>query len=313
MTKLRKTLAIGIGLTCAASLAAAAESAGTSAGLSAAQIVEKNVAARGGLQAWRAVQAMSLEGKLGVGGNQRATLAVPAPPHKPGKGTEQPIAQQAASHRPVEEVQLPFRLELARSHKMRFELQFNGKTAVEVFDGTQGWKVRPFLNRDEVEPFTPDETKIAAMQSELDGYLIDYAAKGTRIERVGTEKVEDRDTYKLKLTLKDGQALHVWVDAKTFLETKIEGQPRRLDGVFHPVEVCFRDFRAVNGLQVPFVLETRVLAVARTAAGLRDVPVPVERITIEKAAVNAHPDPSLFTRPQLMAAAATGPAAPTGK
>lgn len=299
----RSTMGLFLSLALTTSLAAAAESPAPSGGLSAALIVEKNVAARGGLQAWRAVPAMSFEGKLGVGGNQRATLAVPAPPHKPGKGKEQPIAQQVASHRPVEEVQLPFRLELARSHKTRFELQFNGKTAVQVFDGTQGWKVRPFLNRNEVEPFSADETKMASMQSELDGYLIDYAAKGTRIERVGTENVEGRDTYKLKLTLKSGQALHVWVDAKTFLETKIEGQPRRLDGVYHPVEVYFRDYRAVNGLQVPFVLETKILPVARTASGLRDVPVPVERISIEKVAVNSHPDPSLFTRPQLLAAA----------
>lgn len=34
-------------------------------------------------------------------------------------------------------------------------------------------------------------------------------------------------------------SLHVWIAAKTFLEAKIEGQPRRLDGVYRPVEVSF--------------------------------------------------------------------------
>lgn len=34
-------------------------------------------------------------------------------------------------------------------------------------------------------------------------------------------------------------SLDVWIAAKTFLEAKIEGQPRRLDGVYHPVEVSF--------------------------------------------------------------------------
>ena len=38
------------------------------------------------------------------------------------------------------------------------------------------------------------------------------------------EKVEGRDTYKLKLTMKNGAALHVWIDAETFPEAKIEGQ-----------------------------------------------------------------------------------------
>ena len=297
-----KSLVIGIFLTSAASVAAAASPATSGTGLSAAQVVEKNVAARGGLQAWRAVRTMSLEGKMGVGGNQRATLSVPAPPQKPGRKAALQTLQQIYSHRPKDEVELPFRMELARTHKVRFELDVHGKTAVQVFDGTQGWKVRPFLNRNEVESFSEDETKMASTQSELDGYLIDYAAKGTQIERVGTEQVEGRETYKLKVTPKNAPAINVWVDAKTFLETKIEGRPRRLDGVSHPVEVYFRDYRAVNGLQIPFIIETKVLTVARTAMGFRDPPVPVETITVDKVVVNPPLQDTLFTRPQLMAA-----------
>ena len=38
-------------------------------------------------------------------------------------------------------------MELKRPRKMRFELQFNGQTAVQVFDGANGWKLRSFLNR----------------------------------------------------------------------------------------------------------------------------------------------------------------------
>ena len=37
------------------------------ASLTAAQIVEKNVSAKGGLQAWRAVQTMSFSGKMDAG------------------------------------------------------------------------------------------------------------------------------------------------------------------------------------------------------------------------------------------------------
>jgi len=96
------------------------------------------------------------------------------------------------------------------------------------------------------------------MQEDLDGPLVDYAAKGTSVELAGMEKVEGRDTYKLNLTRKDGQAIHVWIDPQTFLEAKIEGPPRRLDGTDYPVQVYFRDYRSVNGLQIPFVLETKV-------------------------------------------------------
>ena len=41
----------------------------------------------------------------------------------------------------------------------------------------------PSLNRKEVEPFSPEEMKIASKQGQLDGLLIDYAAKGTILSR----------------------------------------------------------------------------------------------------------------------------------
>lgn len=284
-----RSLGIVLSIALAILFVTAASAAPTSQKMSAAEIVDKNVAARGGLRVWRGVQTMVWSGKMGAGGNQRATLALPNPAPRP--------SQKLGSSRHVEEVLLPFTLDLKRSRKMRLELEFNGKTALQVYDGTNGWKLRPFLNRMEVEPYTDAEKKPASMQSDLDGLLVDYAAKGTRVDLEGNDQVEGRDTYKLKLTMKDGHTTHVWIDAATFLETKIEGQPRKMDGVEHQVEVYYRDYRQVDGLQMPYLLETKVLPVAKTAVGLKDPPVPVEKIVIEKISVNPKLDDSLFVKP----------------
>src|SRR5438309_3500565 len=200
----RQSLAICISMACANLLAVAQDTPASRVKLSAVDIADKNIAARGGLQAWRAVQTLSLAGKLGAGGNRRAAVQVPVPDQKANR--------QSLPSRPTEEAQLPFVMELKRPRKMRFELQFNGQTAVQVFDGANGWKLRPFLNRRVVEPYTTDELKAASMQADVDGFLVDYAAKGTKIELAGMEKVENRDTYKLKLTTKNGQAIHVWIE-----------------------------------------------------------------------------------------------------
>lgn len=287
-----KSTSFGIILTLAASFAGAQTKP---AQLTAAEIVDKNVAARGGLEAWRAVQTMTLSGKLGAGGNQRATLRAPNPDPKAIGG--------AGPARPAEEVQLPFVMELKRPRKMRFEIQFQGQTAVQVYDGSNGWKLRPFLNRRVVEPYTAEELKVSSMQADLDGPLVDYAAKGTKIDLVAKESVEGRDAYKIKMTLKGGQSVNVWIDAETFLEAKIEGQPRRLDGTAHPVEVYFRDYRHVGGLTVPFLLETHVLPVGKNALGLQDTPVPPEKLVVEKVQVNPKLDEALFTKPVVDVAA----------
>ena len=258
--------------------AVGADSATKSARLSAADIAARNVSARGGLEAWRAIQAMTMTGKMEAGGNDRPTLAMPGASKK---------AARLPAARPKDQVQLPFVMELKRPRKSRIEIKFNGQTAVQVYDGANGWKLRPFLNRHQVEPYTAEEMKAAGLQSDLDGPLVEYAAKGTKVDLEGMEKVEGHDTYKLKLTLKNGGVQHLWVDGQSFLEVKIEGTPRRLDGKYHAVATYFRDYRPVDGVVVPYIFETAVEGVRQT-----------EKIQLEKVAVNPKLEDSLFAKLQ---------------
>jgi hypothetical protein len=272
--------------------------------LSAVEIANRNVAARGGLQAWRAVLTLKESGKLAAGGNNRGPAL---PPQHPGDN--QPIA---TSPRLAQEAHLPLVMYMERPRKVRVELQFRGQTAIQVYDGSNGWKLRPYLNRLEVEPFNSDELRLASLQSDLDGPLIDFAAKGSRVELDGTEKVEGRNTYKIRLTMKDGRTTHVWIDAETFLEAKIEGAPRRLDGQQHQVEIYFRDYRTVDGLRIPFVLETRVVpleltSVSRGPAHTKESSFPPETIVIDEVKVNPNLDASLFEKLTVDTVAAADP------
>ena len=287
---------------CAAHPLAAAESKPAPAGLSVTQIVDKHVAARGGLQAWRAVQTLSVTGKLDAGTpdsvERSAKLALQ------GAGASAKRAERAAAAESVkaaaaQQVQLPFRLEMKRPRKSRLEIDFAGKTAVQVYDGQNGWKLRPFLNRDDVEPFTAEEAKAEAAKADLEGPLLDYAAKGTQVALEGMEPVEGHNAYKLKLTMKSGQVQHIWIDAQSFLDVKVEGAPRRLDGKMRNVWIYQRDFRSVQGLRVPYVYDTAI-----------DGNPHSHKMLIESVAVNPALDDARFTKPQVLVAATKPPAAP---
>ena len=252
-------------------------------------IAEKNAAARGGLSAWRKVKTMSMSGNLDAG-KPRDPVKLAMSYLRP-KSELQAERKALASGRATEaakQVQVPFVMELERPRKMRVEITFQGQTAVQVFDGSKGWKLRPFLGRREVEPFNAEEMRQAAQQTELDGLLIDHGAKGNRLELVGTEKLEGRDNYKLKVTTADGQVRHVWVDAETFLETRVEGS-RRLDGKIRPVWTTFRDYRSVDGLMIPHVLETTV-----------DGTNGAEQIRVERVVVNPKLGDARFAKPEVV-------------
>jgi len=249
-------------------MAVAAGATSAPASLSAEQIVAKNIEARGGLQAWRAVRTMSYSGKVDAGGEENP--------------------------------QLPFTMELKRPRKTRLEIEFAHDTAIQVYDGANGWKLRPFLGRKDVEPYNAEELKSSAMESDLDGPLVDYASKGTRVELAGVDPVEGHDAYKLKLVLRGGQVRHLWIDAKTFLEVKIEGAPRRMDGKMHPVEIYYREFGPVSGLTVPHLLETKVLGLTPPRTRPKGKMRPNSyKMTIENVVLNPNLDDSRFTKPDL--------------
>ena len=297
----KATLLLGL-LSCLCFLRAplAAESKPAPANLSAAQIVEKHVAARGGLQAWKTLQTLSVSGKMDAGAGDSALRSDRIARLGVGASAKHaPVgAAAAADKQGAKQVQLPFTLEMKRPRKSRLELQFAGKTAVQVFDGTNGWKLRPFLNRNDVDPFTAEELKSEADQPDLEGPLVDYAAKGTKVALAGVESVDGHDAYKLKLTTKSGKVQHIWIDAHSFLDVKVQGTPRRFDGRMRDVWVYQRDFKTVGGLNIPHEYETAVDGVTQT-----------HKMVFESVKVNTSLDDARFTKPQpaVIPAPATSP------
>jgi outer membrane lipoprotein-sorting protein len=272
----------------------AADAKTARANLSAVQVVEKHVAARGGLQAWRAVQTLSVSGTLDAGSGDSTARSIKLAQRRMGATAKKGRVDTtvgADKGEAIQQVQLPFTLDMKRPRKSRLEIIFAGKTAVQVYDGTNGWKLRPYLNRNDVEPFTAEEAKSETAKADIEGPLVDYAAKGTKVELAAVERVEGHDAYKLKLTMKNGDVQHIWIDAQSFLDVKIDGLPRRMDGRMRNVWIYQRDFRSVQGLMMPYVLETAVEGVPQT-----------HKMTIQSVAVNRALDDSRFAKPQVLVA-----------
>ncbi len=164
---------------------------------SVAQIVAKNAAARGGAEAWHRIDSMVWIGHV------------------------------ESSNAPAR-----FVLAMRRPNKTRFEVVAMNRMALRVYDGTQGWKLRP-MQRGEgpnVQPYTPDELKFAHDEQVIDGLLIDHAAKGIEIALEGTDDIEGRKAYRLNVRMPSGATRRVWIDAGTFLEVKYERETRGMAG-----------------------------------------------------------------------------------
>jgi outer membrane lipoprotein-sorting protein len=222
--------------------------------LTSGQIVENSEAARGGQEAWRKIETIVWIGHL--------------------ESARSPVGS------------LPFVLAEKRPNKSRFEITAPAEHGLRVFDGRRGWRMRPGDGGvPEVQPFTPQEVKFAQEAAGLEGPLVDYRARGSEVELEGTDLVEGRKAYRLGVKLASGGRQRVWVDAQTFLELRYDRPTYSSSGASGTVSVFYRDYKTVDGLKLPSVIE-----IGGTAGTKPD------RMIIETINLNVQLDDRQFTR-----------------
>ena len=97
--------------------------------LSAEQIVQKHVAARGGLAAWHALHTMTWSGKMDAGTADSVARSEAYVAQSWGKNSAKmrAAAQKGEQKDAPKQVQLPFVLDMKRPGKSRVELEFRGQ------------------------------------------------------------------------------------------------------------------------------------------------------------------------------------------
>ncbi|MEN6587582.1 MAG: hypothetical protein ABFE02_16195 [Sulfuricella sp.] len=246
-------------LACWLSTAALANVPEVAPELTAAQIVEKNVAARGGLEAWQKIHSMVWVGHI-----------------------ERPDAAGAPN--------LPYVLEQKRPNKTRFQIKAQNQIWVRTYDGAHGWKLRPSTNgMPEAEPYTAEELSSAQNgQESFGGPLMDYQAKGVAVMLDGVDDVEGHKAYRLSVKSPSGTSNHVWVDAQTFLDVKSDRQSRNALGQAGTVSVFYRNYETIEGVQMPLMIESG-----------SDTATATDKMVIDKVLLNQPLDDRIFAKPSV--------------
>ena len=158
-------------------------------------------------------------------------------------------------------------------------------TQVQAYDGTQGWQISPFGGRKDPEKMSGDDTKSLIEDAEIDGPLVDWQAKGSKVDYLGTEDVDGTLAYKLKVTRKNGDVNYVYLDPDYFLEIRILTQ-RVVQGAQTEVETDLGDYEKIGGVFVPFSIEAG-------SKGSSDK----QKIILEKGEANVPADDAQFRFP----------------
>ena len=133
-----------------------------------------------------------------------------------------------------------------RPDKMALEIYVQGMTGVQAFDGETAWWFMPFMGQTAAEVMPPDMALATLEGAEFDGPLVDPAGKGHQVELQGIEVVNDSDAYKLQVTMASGGVQTHYIDAETFLTSRVESSTG---------DAVFLDYRVIDGHPVPHLIE----------------------------------------------------------
>lgn len=214
-----------ITILCVAALAATAFSA-QAQDLTADEVIQKHIQAKGGQEALDAVETVRMSGTMTMSS-------------------------------PQGQMEAPFTIRYKRPDKVRMEFTIQGNTAIQAYNGDSGWMLMPMMGQTEPQKAGPQQVEQLKNMADFDGELVGYAERGFTAEYLGTEEIEGTEAHKIKLTKEDGDVLYKYLDTSHYLvfkeirKTQIQGQERKIVG-------SVGDYKQVGDLVLPHSIETSV-------------------------------------------------------
>ena len=173
-----------------------------------------------------------------------------------------------------------------RPNLLRETFSLQGMTAVLAYDGTTGWLIQPFGGKKDPQLMGEDDLRDLLIDCDIDGPLVDYQAKGNKVEYLGHDIVDGDDALRLKVTLKNGDIVYYFLDPDTYLEIRKETQ-EFIRGSVKENASEMGAYKPVAGVMYPYSI----------SSGPKNDPTSWQTITIDKIGVNVPLDNADFAVP----------------
>jgi hypothetical protein len=159
------------------------------------EVIAKHVAATGGVEKWKQINSMKVEGYIEVQG-----------------------------------IQIPFTQQTVHNTGMRIDAEFQGMQIIQIVTPTKSWSQNPFGGKTELEPTSEDEHKQQVDELDIQNEFVDWKTKGSSVELLGKDEEDGNEYFKVRLTTKNQNQTVYYIDVKTYLTyksvttSKVQGQ-----------------------------------------------------------------------------------------
>ena len=132
---------------------------------------------------------------------------------------------------------------------VRQDIYAMGMHGFDMMTEKEGWTYMPFQGMQKPEPKTADDVKEGMNDLDIAGPLVDYAAKGHKVELLGKEDVDGTECYKIKVTLASGKDVTFFIDPASSMIIRTK-ELRKANGQEQEIETDYSDYKDVEGVKM---------------------------------------------------------------
>lgn len=181
----------------------------------------------GGLENWRKLNTMKMQGKMNMQG-----------------------------------MDFEFTVMQKRPAKQKVEINFQGTQIIQAYDGTDAWMLNPLAGG--TEPAKMDEEQAKEMKTdEFEDEFVDYKKKGHEVTLIGSEEVDGVDCFKVQMIKnknndKEDITELTYFDKENFVPIMKITYVQSGEGKGQAVNTYFSDYMEVDGFMIPAFMESKV-------------------------------------------------------
>jgi outer membrane lipoprotein-sorting protein len=201
------------------------------------------------------------------------------------KNLEKITSQKAIGTVTIMGMGMDFTMYKKRPDKYKMMIVVQGAEMIQAVDGETAWTINPMMGSSAAVELTGVEAATMKEQADMDGMLWSYKDKGYQLAlEEGSEEVNGKDCYVLKLTKENGNNDFYYLDKGSYMIQKVKTTTESY-GTPMEVETLLSNYQDVDGYMMPFKIEQMVGGqVAAT-------------IEMESVETNVELDDSMFTMP----------------
>ena len=180
---------------------AVAVSAGIARAQTVDEIVAQNLKARGGIEKLKALNSTKITGDVEQHGRQDppGDLGEASQPDAPRARRDAASARAQPRHRPA---------------------SFRSREVVVAFDGNMVWQINPMMGEGPQQITGPQADMTKSQAADFDSVTARLQSKRPQDRLAGTEPIDGKPAYHLRIVTKNGLTQHYYLDVATGLEVR---------------------------------------------------------------------------------------------